>query len=442
MSIRYHETIELLGDVLEENAVPLDAATVIVRDGSGRLAVARAEVQNEAKLAADLKAKLEGYAANIPVVTGSAANRLLGDPTLRTLAINRSGTLLNVKYADRRLVGQDWLQKPQAMVATPPRLVFGSLKGGVGRSTALAVLAAELARLGKKVLAIDLDLEAPGIGFMLLPGSDDLAKDRRPRFGVIDYLVENNLGGVKDEELYDFVGVSTFADGAINVIPAVGRETDNHPATMISKLSRALVEDVVGGKVVTVADQVRQMVDRFAAREKYDAILVDARAGLSEITAAPLLGLGAEIFLFGVDQPQTFHGYTYMFAHLNAVAASEAVKEVDWRQHLTFVQAKAPSSASKRLHFREKLYELCADYIYDEETVDSDGDVKLADFNPGPNEVGPGVPHDALFISYHPEYDAFDPLTDKTQLDPDVYSGPFGQFISRMKQLLKIDVDA
>ncbi len=40
---------------------------------------------------------------------------------------------------------------------------FYSYKGGVGRSMALANVAALLARWGKKVLIVDWDLEAPGI---------------------------------------------------------------------------------------------------------------------------------------------------------------------------------------------------------------------------------------------------------------------------------------
>ena len=41
-------------------------------------------------------------------------------------------------------------------------IAFYSHKGGVGRSLVLANVAYELARLGRKVLVMDLDLEAPG----------------------------------------------------------------------------------------------------------------------------------------------------------------------------------------------------------------------------------------------------------------------------------------
>ena len=41
-------------------------------------------------------------------------------------------------------------------------IAFYSHKGGVGRSLVLANVAYELARLGRKILVLDLDLEAPG----------------------------------------------------------------------------------------------------------------------------------------------------------------------------------------------------------------------------------------------------------------------------------------
>ena len=42
-------------------------------------------------------------------------------------------------------------------------ITFYSFKGGVGRTMALANIAVLLVRSGKKVLAVDWDLEAPGL---------------------------------------------------------------------------------------------------------------------------------------------------------------------------------------------------------------------------------------------------------------------------------------
>lgn len=430
MQPRFDDSLDVLLEALREAGLPLDESTVIVRDGQGRLLVARSEVGDEKRLAELLRGKLGAYAAPIPLVTGDLAETLRGDPTVRTVMVQGS----SVRYADRRIVGADWLAPPVEPPRTgPPRLVFGSIKGGVGRSTALAVLAADLARDGKRVLVVDLDLEAPGIGFMLLPDGRARGEDRRPRFGTIDYLVENGLGGVAEEELFDFIGISPFGEGGIEVLPAVGRVTDERPETMLAKLSRALTEDVGPEGRTSVVDQVRGMLELFTDRRTYDAVLVDARAGLAESTASALLGLGGETLLFGVDQPQTFRAYRYLLAHLRAWFDPDIA---DWRRRITFVQAKAPPTESRRAPFRDRLYELCAEFLYDAERLSENGSVVPADFHPAPDERGLGVPHDAPFVRYDPTYEAFDPIGDRSQLDPEAYRGPFGDFLARAKELL------
>jgi Mrp family chromosome partitioning ATPase len=96
-----------------------------------------------------------------------------------------------VRLVERRIVGQDWLQPPRDPIeGVPPITVFASHKGGVGRSTALAVSAAALSEKGFSVLVVDLDLEAPGLGEMLL--------NEAPKFGTLDYFVEDGLSNVDD----------------------------------------------------------------------------------------------------------------------------------------------------------------------------------------------------------------------------------------------------
>ena len=174
-------------------------------------------------------------------------------------------------------------------------------------------MAADLATQGLRVLAIDLDIEAPGLGPMLLND------DSLPKFGVLDALVENGLAGLDERFLADLIGPSMLANrrGRIDVIPVLGKRSLRHPADVLAKIARAYAEDVGdNGSVATFLDQVRSLVDSFAKSNRYDAILVDARAGLHETTASSLMGLGAEVFVFGRDEPQTFQGFRVLLAHL------------------------------------------------------------------------------------------------------------------------------
>jgi Mrp family chromosome partitioning ATPase len=436
MAVKFHESLPLLTRTLRESGLPLDENTVIVRDGGGRLIVARKEMPDASALQTAVRQALGAYAGTHPVIDGRLAKALLADPAAQTLELPDG--LGRIRFIDRRFVGSEWLGELAPGVETgPQRLVFASLKGGVGRSTALAVLAAELARQGKKTLVIDLDLEAPGIGFMLLEESEDVGKDKRPKYGVLDYLVENGLGRIEDEELTDFIGVSGFVEGSVDVIPVVGRTTDEHPEDMLAKLSRAFVADQSPQGSVSFAHQVRAMVDRFAAWKNYDAVLIDARAGLAESSAAALLALGGRTLFFGVDQPQTFRGYGYLFAHLRQrFGGGEAYD--DWRRRVSFVQAKAPAHWGNRINFRDNLHELCSDYLYDREELNEDGTVDPPDFNFAWALSGRDVPHDFSYIKEDPLFRAFNPAGDRLQLDLEIYTGPFGDFLRRSLELLNI----
>lgn len=92
-----------------------------------------------------------------------------------------------------------------------------------------------------------------------------------------------------------------------------------------------------------------------------------------------------------------------------------------------FVHSKAPSAGKGRDRFRDQLYEMCAETLYDAEGED---DADFA-FNFGLEEKGSHIPHDATFVSYHPDYDAFAPMDEASVLREDVYRGPFGDFLIR-----------
>jgi Mrp family chromosome partitioning ATPase len=222
--MRYDDSLPTLIRAARSNNLELESdAAIVVRDTAGRLAVAFENGRPPPAFTAQLKEALGAYAVQPDPVISPLLFATLKDAKPSFVSIKVDGSFANVTLLDRRVVGMDWLSDFTLPAAGAPRLVFGSLKGGVGRSTALAVLAADLANNGKKVLCVELDLEAPGIGSMLLHETPD---DRRPMFGSLDYLVENGLGGTEDEELFDHIGISQFGGGSVHVLPAVGRITD------------------------------------------------------------------------------------------------------------------------------------------------------------------------------------------------------------------------
>lgn len=434
MTVRYDDALPTLIRIADDADVDLASDGVIVlRDARGRLGIVwRDRAQASRTLSTELKSKLGGYALPEPVIDSRFYESISsGDPKAIWVGNADRGHWINL--VDRRIVGADWLLEISEPKSDMPRLVFGSLKGGVGRSTALAVLAADLAARGKRVLCIDLDLEAPGLSSMLLPRTD--GDDRRPKYGALDYLVENGLNRIEDDELYDFIGVSPTARGTIEVLPAVGRITDEHPENMIGKLARGLIEDIQSDQRLSVAVQMREMVDRFAERLDSDVVLIDARAGLSEVTAGSWLALGAnKLLLFGIDQPQTYHGYRYVLAHLmQRLGTPPDDSSWDWRQVLSFVQSKAPSSKEGRVVFLEQIHALCEELLYEEASG-----AELDRFSYDLSDPDLQAPHNASYIAFHPDYSAFDPVRDANQLSAEVYRGPFGGFLERMHIYLNV----
>ncbi|MGH7056500.1 MAG: KGGVGR-motif variant AAA ATPase, partial [Acetobacteraceae bacterium] len=328
---------------------------------------------------------------------------------------------------DRRIVGAGWLDAPTAVRTDPPRVVFATLKGGVGRSTALAVAAADLARRNRNVLVVDLDLEAPGLGDLLLD------QDRTPELGAIDYLVENGIGGVPDSSLQAYIGSSGLTaagGGRVDVLPALGRRSLMNPQNVLPKLSRAMIEDIVGDHVVPVAEQVSSMISRITGHEQYDAVLIDSRAGLSELAAPAVLGLGATVLLFGTAQKQTNEGYRALFAALHLLAERDAMlkRDAEWRTMLRPVYAKASLDSAVYKQFTDDMYELYSEYIYDAEIGSEDAPDSLRFARDDES-----APHWPLIVPFSQNFLDFDPGRMPDQLTQPFYEQTYRTFLSGLE---------
>ena len=265
------------------------------------------------------------------------------------ITINNSTII--IKLIDRRLVGGDWLRSIP-LTKSIPRIIFSSLKGGVGRSTALCVAAAALATRGSRVLAIDMDVEAPGLGSMLL------TKNAGTKLGLLDYLVETNLGRSVEDLLPDLIAPSWLGDGRgiVEVLPAIGTQSINNPANVLSKIARAYI-NTDRDKTDGISVKMQSLLGHIEKTLRYDIILIDARAGLHETTGAALLGLGAKVFLFGIDQPQTFMAYDLLLANLGILPIE------DWDQRLWVVQAKASPSSDLQADFAARFRTMLDDRL-------------------------------------------------------------------------------
>jgi len=265
----------------------------------------------------------------------------------------------NVIVADRMLTASDWtnIALPQTGA---PRIVFYSIKGGVGRSTALAATAWALAEEGKRVLVLDLDLESPGISSSLLP------KEKRPMYGIADWLVEDLVNN-GDAVFPYMMGSSELAhNGEINVIPAHGLD----PGEYITKLGRVwMAREYGNGQTIFSSEPWYKRLNRLLVsleyRYKPDVVLIDSRAGIDEVSAACITALEAErILLFALDSDQTWTGYDILFNHWLRCGAVRNIRE-----RLQIVGALIPDDDQRHKYFDglcEHSYNLFTKSLYDE----------------------------------------------------------------------------
>ena len=239
-----------------------------------------------------------------------------------------------------------------------PRVVFYAMKGGVGRSTAIAACAFALAQAGRRVLVLDLDLESPGLSTSLLP------PDRRPTFGITDWLVEDlvNNGDTVSHDLSALSPLASISGGDIRVVPAHGKE----PGEYLSKLGRIWMPKFVeDGRRQVWSERLKRLIKELEQHHKPDVVLIDSRAGIDEVASACVTDLGASrIYLFALDSHQTWSSYRLLFQHWQQRGVAEQI-----RDRLQIAGAMIPTwhdQSRKAVNaLREHAYDLFLETLYD-----------------------------------------------------------------------------
>lgn len=333
---------------------------------------------------------------------------------------------LRISLLDRQDKESDWLRAtPNNVVGVKPRAVFFSVKGGVGRSSALTALAIGLANTGKKVLIVDMDFESPGV-------SSSLLGDERPDFGLVDWMTAHALGCSKEmllemaeTKLTEVSPLSQLTKGRILVAPSHASLTQAY----IAKLGRIYRTTSEG---TTFAHRLNELVTSLEVAHDIDVTLIDSRAGIDDAAAAAITQLGARVtFLFAINTSQTWSAYALLFKHLQHHPTLHT--DNDFRSSLRMVSALTPEEVGAYKgyseSFQQKAYETCLT-LYD---VD-DGSGDKAIFSPAPDDED--SPHFAAKVMWHEVLRAFAPLQEKGQLAPALMENVFGDFITKATSLL------
>lgn len=251
------------------------------------------------------------------------------------------------------------LEEGQPVIAA-----FYSFKGGVGRTTVLGIVAWQLARAGKKVVCVDLDVEAPGLGSLLgIHGEGS----------VMEHLLTHAATHQAPPD--DPVHASTVHGVTVHVVPAgsLGR-------SYLEKLGRLDYLGTATAQDSPVARALRVLLERIRGQHRPDFILLDCRAGIHDLGGLSLNDLAHLDVLVGRDSPQGREGLALT---LEVLAARRSLRGRRILIVQTFVPLPLDSDAGKatRARFGHAMYEACERTLYAElEDLPGEEDSQVAHY--------------------------------------------------------------
>ncbi len=161
-------------------------------------------------------------------------------------------------------------------------VAFYSYKGGVGRTLLVANTAQFLAAAGRKVVALDLDLEAPGLHQKL--GNDEVL--RRADAGTLTGAVDELLASLEGESRSVKLGKTAIpidlpagATGRLHLVSAGSAPSQAY----WSALERLQTAIRTGGRHGGLLEAILELQARIADDLAPDFLLIDSRTGITEL---------------------------------------------------------------------------------------------------------------------------------------------------------------
>ena len=226
-------------------------------------------------------------------------------------------------------------------------VTFYSFKGGVGRTMALVNVAVELAQRGRRVLAVDFDLEAPGIDTF------NVLRTRKRRPGIVDFVTEY-LDTGRAPEVERFVHESKGVGGnggCLHVMPS-GEQHERY-ATSFREIDWLDLYERRDGYLLF--EDLKAQWEQFV---KPDYVLIDSRTGHTDTGGICTRQLPDAVAILFFPNDQNLRGLPTVVQDIRGEARCSRSKQID----LHFVMSNVPDLddedrvLEKKIDsFREKL---------------------------------------------------------------------------------------
>jgi cellulose biosynthesis protein BcsQ len=304
----------------------------------------------------------------------------------------------NWSIVERHVAKSAWTRRkstpPWSFTTEAPAIVaFFSHKGGVGRTTALCAIAVNLARAGRKVAVVDLDLEAPGLG-LLVAGSP-------VECGVVDYLLERLLANGRakpDIEEYVLIQRDPKLIGDAGE-PIVCVPAGTIGVTYLEKLAR-LDYELIAGSEDQPAAPLAHLLRQIRATYEPAVILLDCRAGLHDLGGLAVQTLSHLNVIFGLDSEASWDGLRLITRCLGHTKPAPFC--------LTVQAMEPPPGAIReaaRARFLDNSYNAFLDHYY-----------SGPEWDPAPDIGQPDAPHAPFPIAYSAELAGYQSLADVAEI--------------------------
>ena len=204
---------------------------------------------------------------------------------------------------------------------------FYSFKGGVGRTMALVNVAVELAQRGRRVLAVDVDLEAPGLDTF------NVFRSRKRRPGLVDFVTEyldTNRAPEVERFIHETKDVGENG-GRLYVMPS-GEQHGRYATSF---------RDIDWLDLYERRDGYLLFEDLKAQWEQFlnpDYVLIDSRTGHTDTGGICTRQLPDAVVILFFPNDQNLRGLTTVVQDIRSEAASPRKKEID----LHFVMSNVP----------------------------------------------------------------------------------------------------